>query len=88
MSERLTNYEAPEHFESMRDFFSYVTFATKEEKQEALRLAEAALLDDPDVYLVDATGSIRKLSEMTEPLPYSRIQSIGSEEGAVYLYVD
>lgn len=87
MNERLNNPEAAEHFESMRDFFTYVTFTTKEEKREALHLAESALLEDPEVYLVDASGAVRKLGEATQPILYSQIKSIGHDDGEVYLYL-
>lgn len=87
MNERLNNPEAAEHFESMRDFFTHVTFSTKEEKLAALRLAESALLDDPEVYLVDASGAVRKLRESTQPISYSQIKTIGHEDGEVYLYL-
>lgn len=85
--ERLTEHEPTEHFASMRDFFTHVTFSTKEEKQEALRLAESALLDDPEVYLVEASGTVRKLSDVGQPILYSQIKTIGHEDGEVYLYL-
>jgi hypothetical protein len=89
MSELINKPEVPvEHFESIRDFFNCFTFATKEEKQEALRLAGSALLDDPAVYVVEENGAVRMLDETTQPIPYSRIRTIGyEEEGEVYLYL-